>query len=192
MVVRPLHRRLSKWDHLCISRRSVSATGTMRRVASISLSRMAHGSLNLLRQRSPLTSSQLRLWHSGALDKRHACLEQRLGRLHARLRQGIETDHEAQVFGQGINYFHVENCPDIPTAFDGFIILHLTDLHVDINQAAMESLRRRPKRMGVHPRLGAYRSDVLLDELSARQRWLRQPCKHRRFTTPLHRCTGLT
>ncbi len=29
-------------------------------------------------------------------------LEQRLGRLHAKLRLGIETDHEAQIFGQGI------------------------------------------------------------------------------------------
>jgi predicted MPP superfamily phosphohydrolase len=38
-------------------------------------------------------------------------LEKRLGRLHARLRLGIEADHEAQVFGQGINYFHIENLP---------------------------------------------------------------------------------
>ena len=36
-------------------------------------------------------------------------LEKRLGRLHARLRLGIEADHEAKVFGQGINYFHIEN-----------------------------------------------------------------------------------
>src|ERR1700680_3480899 len=36
-------------------------------------------------------------------------LEKRLGRLHAKLRLGIEADHEAQVFGQGINYFHPEN-----------------------------------------------------------------------------------
>jgi uncharacterized protein len=36
-------------------------------------------------------------------------LEQRLGRLHARQRLGIETDHEAQVFGQGLNFFHIEN-----------------------------------------------------------------------------------
>ena len=36
-------------------------------------------------------------------------LEKRLGRLHARLRLGLEEDHEAQVFGQGINYFHFEN-----------------------------------------------------------------------------------
>jgi len=36
-------------------------------------------------------------------------LEQRLGRLHARQRLGIERDHEAQFFGQGLNYVHLEN-----------------------------------------------------------------------------------
>jgi uncharacterized protein len=36
-------------------------------------------------------------------------LERRLGRLHARQRLGIEKDHEAQIFGQGINLFHIEN-----------------------------------------------------------------------------------
>ena len=36
-------------------------------------------------------------------------LEQRLGRRPARQRLGIEKDHEAQVFGQGINFFHIEN-----------------------------------------------------------------------------------
>ena len=36
-------------------------------------------------------------------------LDRRLGRLHAKLRLGIETDHEAQIFGQGINFFHIEN-----------------------------------------------------------------------------------
>jgi predicted MPP superfamily phosphohydrolase len=29
--------------------------------------------------------------------------------LHARQRLGIETGHEAQIFGQGINFFHIEN-----------------------------------------------------------------------------------
>jgi len=38
-----------------------------------------------------------------------AKLERRLGRLHARQRLGIETDHEAQIFGQGLNFFHIEN-----------------------------------------------------------------------------------
>jgi len=38
-----------------------------------------------------------------------AKLEQRLGRLHARQRLGIETDHEAQIFGQGLTFVHLEN-----------------------------------------------------------------------------------
>jgi len=36
-------------------------------------------------------------------------LEQRLGAVHARQRIGIESDHEAQLFGQGLNFFHIEN-----------------------------------------------------------------------------------
>ena len=40
-----------------------------------------------------------------------AILEERLGRRHARQRLGVEKDHEAQVFGQGINFFHIENTP---------------------------------------------------------------------------------
>ena len=103
-------------------------------------------------------------------------LEKRLGRLHAKLRLGIEADHEAQVFGQGINYFHPENLklshfavraclrlsglygrgqrnaaqieikqnhvrsPGIPKAFDGYTILQLSDLHVDMSQDAMKHL----------------------------------------------------
>ena len=38
-----------------------------------------------------------------------ARLEKRLGRVHARQRLGIESDHEAQIFGQGLNFFHPEN-----------------------------------------------------------------------------------
>jgi predicted MPP superfamily phosphohydrolase len=103
-------------------------------------------------------------------------LEKRLGRLHAKLRLAIEADHEAQVFGQGINYFHIENLKPshfviraclrltglygrgrrnaaqievnqnhikstrIPKAFDGYTILQLSDLHVDMSQDAMERL----------------------------------------------------
>lgn len=36
-------------------------------------------------------------------------LEQRIGRVHLKQRLGIETDYEARVFGQGINFFHIEN-----------------------------------------------------------------------------------
>ena len=42
-------------------------------------------------------------------DATAAQLAQRLGRVHARQRLGIEHDHEAQIFGQGLNFFHIEN-----------------------------------------------------------------------------------
>ncbi len=107
-----------------------------------------------------------------------ARLEQRLGRLHSRLRLGVEADHEAQVFGQGINYFHFENLPwthfaiqaclaitglygrgcrnatkievksnyiasrKIPRSFNGFSILQLSDLHVDLSVKAMDALKK--------------------------------------------------
>src|SRR3974377_2239327 len=103
-------------------------------------------------------------------------LEKRLGRLHCRLRLGIEADHEAQIFGQGINYFHIENLPwshfaigaclkltglygrgqrnaakievrrhgvvssHVPKAFDGFTILQLSDLHIEMSEGAMNRL----------------------------------------------------
>jgi uncharacterized protein len=108
----------------------------------------------------------------GVLEK----LEERLGRLHARQRLGIEDEHEGRVFGQGINFFHPENLylsasvirtalmatglywrarknaedvkirrhdfrsPELPGSFDGFTILHLSDLHADINGGAMRRL----------------------------------------------------
>ena len=101
-------------------------------------------------------------------------LEQRLGPRHARQRLEIEKDHEAQVFGQGINFFHFENLPlshvairavlmatglyrrgirnaakvdirhnrvetpHLPKVFDGFTVLQLSDLHVEMSEAAME------------------------------------------------------
>jgi uncharacterized protein len=109
-------------------------------------------------------------------DEVTARLERRLGRLHARLRLGLEADHEAQVFGQGINYFHFENLPwshfvirsclmmtglywrgcrnaanvivrtndvvskKIPISFDGFAILQLSDLHVELSLKALHRL----------------------------------------------------
>jgi hypothetical protein len=41
-------------------------------------------------------------------------LDQRLGPLHARQRLAIELDHEAQVFGQGLTFFHLENWLSAP------------------------------------------------------------------------------
>ena len=103
-------------------------------------------------------------------------LEIRLGPLHARQRLGIERDHEAQVFGQGLTFFHLENSSwaewiirnvlkatglywrarqnaerilvkrndmrfkSLPPLFDGFTILHISDLHVDMNEVAMNTL----------------------------------------------------
>src|SRR6202030_83509 len=108
----------------------------------------------------------------GVLEK----LEERLGRLHARQRLGIEGEREGRVFGQGINFFHPENwylsasfirtalmatglywrarknaddikirrhdiCSSrVPDSFDGFTILHLSDLHADMNGGAMRRL----------------------------------------------------
>jgi len=46
-----------------------------------------------------------------AEDRILKLLEGRLGRRHARQRIGVENDHEAQAFGQGINFFHIENMP---------------------------------------------------------------------------------
>lgn len=100
-------------------------------------------------------------------------LERRLGHFYARQRLGIEQDHEARVFGYGLNFFHPENwyaahhvialalkltglywrgrrnaekvqlrqnrivSPELPSGFDGFTILQLSDLHVDTNPGAM-------------------------------------------------------
>lgn len=103
-------------------------------------------------------------------------LEQRLGRLHARQRLGIEKDQDARIFGPGLNFFHIENWYSIhsvirtslkmvglyrraaanaaeiqvrhndlhmkrlPKSFDGFTLLHISDPHVDMNEAAMRRL----------------------------------------------------
>ena len=45
-------------------------------------------------------------------------LEARLGPLHARQRLGIETDHEAQVFGQGLTFFIWRNGTLRPRSFE--------------------------------------------------------------------------
>ncbi len=103
-------------------------------------------------------------------------LEKRLGRLYAKQRLGIEADYEARIFGQGTNFFHIENWSSchsyirntlklmglywrghnntkrvqtrlnpiesegLPSAFDGFTILHISDMHVDMSQGAMHRL----------------------------------------------------
>jgi predicted MPP superfamily phosphohydrolase len=110
-------------------------------------------------------------------------LESRLGRRYARQRLGIEKDHEAQVFGQGLNFFHIENLRAskflipivikmaclygvgrrnanrvevrrheitsslIPKIFDGYAILHLSDLHADISEGAMARIVELVRRL---------------------------------------------
>lgn len=105
-----------------------------------------------------------------------SALEQRLGRFHARQRLGIERDHEAQAFGQGLNFWHLENLPisqtliratlkatglywrglrnaqkvrltineirskELPSLFNGFCVLQLSDLHADMNEEAMQTV----------------------------------------------------
>jgi predicted MPP superfamily phosphohydrolase len=55
-------------------------------------------------------------------------LEQRLGgRVYARQRLEIETDHEAQVFGRGLNFFHIENWYPIHSVIR--ILLKLTGVY---------------------------------------------------------------
>jgi uncharacterized protein len=101
-------------------------------------------------------------------------LETRLGPLHAQLRLGIEREHEAQAFGQGLSFLHLENLPLMQATieialrvtgtywrgranarkvqvrrnivvfqicqalFDGFTVLHLSDLHADLSAPAMQ------------------------------------------------------
>jgi hypothetical protein len=52
-----------------------------------------------------------------------AALEARLGRTHARQRLGIETEHEARVFGNGLNFFHPENWYGLPSIIGGSLTL---------------------------------------------------------------------
>jgi hypothetical protein len=56
-------------------------------------------------------------------DDMLATLEKRLGRLHARQRLGIEKDHEAQIFGQGLNFFHLENATLSHSLIRGVLML---------------------------------------------------------------------
>ena len=111
-------------------------------------------------------------------DEVDDALKRRLGRVHARQRLGIEQDHEAQKFGQGLTFFHFENLPishaiidsilrasgtywrgranaarvrlrtndvyssRLPADFDGFTILHITDLHADMSGGAIAETTR--------------------------------------------------
>lgn len=106
-------------------------------------------------------------------------LEGRVGTIHLRQRLGIESDREARVFGQGLNFFHIENwysihgvirlclrlsllygrarrnalrielrrndivLPGLAAALDGFTLLHISDLHLDMNPDFPQALSDR-------------------------------------------------
>ena len=95
-------------------------------------------------------------------------LQQRVGKIHLKQRLGIERDYEQNIFGQGRNFFHIENWYSIhsvirnvlrlcllhgrgrrnarriavqhnrislatlPEAFEGYTILQISDLHLDL------------------------------------------------------------
>lgn len=111
-------------------------------------------------------------------DEKYQALESRVGWLHLKQRLGIERDKEAKIFGQGINFFHLENwysihsvmrfilkltgvywwgrrnslkiqvkenqfiLPALPKSFHGYRILHLSDLHVDINEQMASAIAK--------------------------------------------------
>lgn len=123
-------------------------------------------------------------------------LEQRLGKVHARQRIGIENESPPRVFGGGINFFHPENwysahsviryllklsglywrgrhnsrnvrlrhnriaLSRLPKAFAGFTILHLSDLHLDMDPAAARALMDRVRPL-------AYDSCVITGDFRA-------------------------
>jgi predicted MPP superfamily phosphohydrolase len=98
----------------------------------------------------------------------HERLRQRVGIIHLQQRLGIEEDYERKVFGQGRNFFHIENwysvhalirhslrlvllhgrgkrnarrirtrhnripIAGLPAAFEGYTILQISDLHLDM------------------------------------------------------------
>src|SRR3954451_4111530 len=103
-------------------------------------------------------------------------LVNRIGPEHVERRLKIEAEHEAQLFGQGLLFFNLENWrlaprlitwglklsglyqrarrnadeiavrrtslqfSNLPSAFDDFTILHLSDLHADISEGAIRRL----------------------------------------------------
>ena len=122
-----------------------------------------------MEERSPLSPTM-------GTDEIQSMLEHRLGRVHARQRVGIESEHEAQIFGQGLNFFHIENLtashvliraflmatglywrglrnakqlhithniiksPKLPASFQGYTLLQISDLHVDMNLEVIERI----------------------------------------------------
>jgi len=106
-------------------------------------------------------------------------LNQRVGRLHLWLRQGIQRDYVCRIFGRGRNFFHIENwysihalmrlalrlgglyergrrnaaniqvrfnpvnLPTLPRPFVGLRLLHLSDIHLDMDPDILQALIAR-------------------------------------------------
>ncbi len=146
-------------------------------------------------------------------------LAERVNARHLQQRLGVERDHEAQIFGQGRNFFHPENwyslhaiirtilklsgthargqrnaldiavrhnnirIAGLPTAFNGFTLLHLSDLHLDlypeVSEALVECLRDVDYDLAVLT--GDYRGRTFgpytaaIDAMSRLSRHLRAP-----------------
>ena len=115
--------------------------------------------------------------------KNLAKLEQRIGIENARQRVDTEEAHTAQIFGQGRNFFHIENWysvhsvirntlrlffmhrqgqrnardiqvrynivkfPHLHADLEGFTILHLSDLHADMDEKATKALMEQVRKV---------------------------------------------
>jgi uncharacterized protein len=78
---------------------------------------------------------------SDVMDDVSRQLEERLGPVHARQRLGVEDDHEAHVFGGGLNFFHLENWYSIHSVIRN--TLKLTGLYWrGLNNAERIQIRR--------------------------------------------------
>ncbi|MDH3691439.1 MAG: metallophosphoesterase family protein [Gammaproteobacteria bacterium] len=120
---------------------------------------------------------------SSSAQSDEIALSVRVSRLHLKQRLGIEGDREARVFGQGFNFFHIENwysihslirtilrmfllhgrgrrnaldveirrndirIQSLPPSFNGFTILHISDLHLDMNEDIPRALIERIRDM---------------------------------------------
>lgn len=108
-------------------------------------------------------------FHPPSEEELLAQLQERVGDTLLSQRLGIEREHEADIFGQGFNLFHIENwysihalirgilrisllyqrgqrnavdlrirqnqviLPGLPEAFNGYTILQLSDIHLDMH-----------------------------------------------------------
>ncbi len=113
-----------------------------------------------------------------ASDEALRQLADRVGPIHLRIRLGLEAEKERQLFGQGRNFFHIENwalagailkhglnlfqlmprgkanardiqirhnqihLKNLPTAFDNYTLLHISDSHLDMAEDMPSALLR--------------------------------------------------